>query len=751
MTSKLEIQWSPITNKFITWGSEICLYEVHHHRNNVPQSIKLSSTTSANLLATNTNHHYVKCLDIYPKSDTDLLLAVGLSNGRISLSTFGPTEYDALGLTGKELVPRHARQCNAVCWNTIEANLVAAGLDKYRSDNSVLIWDITRSSQNNDSNNSGRLAVNTMAPAVELAKPIAEFGVSETAHSMAWFSTNSKIIAVGMNLKNIKFVDIRDPNKITNSTLTKAVFGVCMDPNDDRHLASFFENNIYVWDTRNFEKPILTLHHNKPVMKLAWCPTKYNLLGALQKESSVINLYDIQHTVIGNEEVEPSVLERDVAPGSPHNIMSFSWHNSDENRFLTIALSGTITDYTVFDRITLNWAPTSNVVWTYGRKTMKYISDHPLQDISTKMKQRALAGYGLKGEIYKNGEMVDNEMLANVWNWLFLSRKLVEEGLLNGTQCKHPGVQAVLKIDPSNSKSDHYSLLWSDLGNTNCHGVLSQKLAPQTCDWLVFRHEDRDKALHLCSWHFERDSNLLTIFLEQLEKEHAYTRAAAIAVFNLKIRLAIEILSRTPENLSYGLGLNVVAMALAGFSDDKNSVWKQFCSTAKQKLSDPYLKVIFSFLTAENFNYESVLNENGITVDDRVAFACMFLPDNRLHDYLKKLSDKLIEEGNLDGLLLTGTNHDGIRLLQKYLDVTGDIQSTALIAVRAFPVEMFAEIIKDWISSYRNLLDTWQLWNERAHFDIMLSTYWPADKAPQQVYRTFRVSCDRMLLQMLFR
>ncbi|XP_044266200.1 GATOR complex protein MIOS-B [Tribolium madens] len=726
MSSKLEIQWTPITNKFITWGSEICLYEVHQDRDNVLQSIKLSSTTSANLLATNTNHHYVKCLDVYPKSDADLLLAVGLSNGRISLSTFGPTEYDALGLTGKELVPRHARQCNAVCWNTIETSLVAAGLDKYRSDNSVLIWDIMKSSQNNE-NNSGRMAVNTMAPGVELAKPIAEFGVSETAHSMAWFSSNSKVIAVGMNMKNIKFVDIRDPNKITNSTLTKAVFGVCMDPNDDRHLASFSENNIYVWDTRNFEKPILTLHQNKPVIKIAWCPTKYNLLGSLQKESSVINLYDIQHTVIGNEEVEPSVLERNVVPGSPHNIMSFSWHNSDENRFLTIALSGTITDYTVFDRITLNWAPTSNVVWTYGRKTMKYINDTPLQDISTKIRERALSGYGLKAEIYKNGEVVDNEMLANVWNWLFLSGKLVEDGVLAGTQCKHPGVQAVLKLDPSNNKSDHYSLLWSDLGNKNCQGVVR-----------IFKHEDRDKALHLCSWHFERDSNQLTAFLEQLEKEGAYTRAAAIAVFSLKIRLAIEILSRAPETLVFGLGLNVVAMALAGFTDDKNSVWKQFCSTAKQKLSDPYLKVIFSFLTAENYNFESVLNESGVTVDDRVAFACMFLPDNRLHDYLKKLSDKLIEEGNLDGLLLTGTNHDGIKLLQRYLDATGDIQSTAVIAVRAFPVEQFSEVIKDWVSSYRNLLDTWQLWNERAHFDIMLSTYCPADKPPQQVY----VSCN---------
>lgn len=87
-----------------------------------------------------------------------------------------------------------------------------------------------------------------------------------------------------------------------------------------------------------------------------------------------------------------------------------------------------------------------------------------------------------------------------------------------------------------------------------------------------------------------------------------------------------------------------------------------------------------------------------MAVDDRVAFACVFLPDNRLHDYLKKLQDKLIDEGNLDGLLLTGNNQDGIRLLQKYLDATGDVQSTALIAARAFPVEIFSEYIKNWVS-----------------------------------------------------
>lgn len=47
-------------------------------------------------------------------------------------------------------------------------------------------------------------------------------------------------------------------------------------------------------------------------------------------------------------------------------------------------------------------------------------------------------------------------------------------------------------------------------------------------------------------------------------------------------------------------------------------------------------------------------NESGVLVDDRVAFACVFLPDNKLFEYLKKLTEKLMDEGNLDGILLTG-------------------------------------------------------------------------------------------------
>lgn len=127
------------------------------------------------------------------------------------------------------------------------------------------------------------------------------------------------------------------------------------------------------------------------------------------------------------------------------------------------------------------------------------------------------------------------------------------------------------------------------------------------CKVAFSRHEDRNKALSLCNWPTEQNTENLTKFIDQLEKEKAYTRAAAIAVFNLKISTAIDVLSRAPTNSEFTSNLNVVAMALSGFSDDKTSVWRQFCALNKTKLSDSYLKAIFAFLTTESHNYDNIL------------------------------------------------------------------------------------------------------------------------------------------------
>lgn len=742
---RLEVQWSPVhPDKFITWGTDINLYEVKSIKEAPQSSIKISESSVAHLLASNSNHPYVKCVDIYPHNDTDMLLAIGQINGKVVLTTFGPTVFDCLGLSGKELVPRHIRQCNTVAWNPTESNLIAAGLEKHRTDHSVLLWDLQRCPHSN-----GHLVHHAASSSMEPTRPSVELGLSETAHSLAWLRGQSRCLMVGLNNKHLKLYDFRDPGRAVSSTPTKAVYGLAVDPQADHRLSSFFENQIFVWDTRNFEKPVLILSQNKPVTKVSWCPTRNNLLGSLQRDSTSIGLYDIQPTMVGNDEVEPSYLERAVLPGvtgvvgslpssTAGTITSFSWHPTHENRLLNISLSGHVTDYTVFERITLNWSPSSHIVWTHGWKTLKTVCDKDpiysnIDSEAVLIKKRALSGYGLRPILCENGDLAENRDLKRLWRWLYSSARLVEEGLVPSSNTKHPGVRSVLKkLEGSQSLGTEVLTAhgtWSD--SNSCQSVHSTVISAK-----VYRSDEREQALQLCGWHRDREG-----FLDQLESDGHFSRAAAIAVFNLRLQLAVDILRRGAEHprATSSTILNIVAVALSGFSDDKTSLWRQQCVSAKEYLTDPYLRVMFAFLTSESESYEEVLEEKDVSVEDRVAFACCFLSDVKLCDYLRNLNSKLTEDGDLSGFLLTGASYDSIALLQRFLDKSGDIQSVSFIAARAFPGTLLKEdVVQEWIANYRNLLDSWKLWTQRAHFDISLSSRIESEKPPQQVF----VSCN---------
>ncbi len=55
------------------------------------------------------------------------------------------------------------------------------------------------------------------------------------------------------------------------------------------------------------------------------------------------------------------------------------------------------------------------------------------------------------------------------------------------------------------------------------------------------------------------------------------------------------------------LNLNVVAMALSGYTDEKNSLWREMCSSLRLQLKKPYLCIMFAFLTSEPGAYDAVL------------------------------------------------------------------------------------------------------------------------------------------------
>jgi hypothetical protein len=89
---------------------------------------------------------------------------------------------------------------------------------------------------------------------------------------------------------------------------------------------------VVIWDTRNFEKPVVSLETGRPVAGLAWCPTRWRigsksdfhsnksdfdrpgLLANSGRDSPSLLLHDIMSWAVGQEDGEPAVSNRSVLP-----------------------------------------------------------------------------------------------------------------------------------------------------------------------------------------------------------------------------------------------------------------------------------------------------------------------------------------------------------------------------------------------------------------------------------------------------
>ena len=78
--------------------------------------------------------------------------------------------------------------------------------------------------------------------------------------------------------------------------------------------------------------------------------------------------------------------------------------------------------------------------------------------------------------------------------------------------------------------------------------------------------------------------------------------------------------------------------------------------------------------------------------------------------------------------------NEALELLQRYLDLTGDVQTVSWLSVRCMRPDL-AKLPKpqEWFSCYSALLDSWRLWIHRADFDIAVGRACMFKSPPLQV------------------
>ena len=145
-----------------------------------------------------------------------------------------------------------------------------------------------------------------------------------------------------------------------------------------------------------------------------------------------------------------------------------------------------------------------------------------------------------------------------------------------------------------------------------------------------------------------------------------------------------------------------------------------------------------SYEGAMDMQYGCVVNDDRLSLEDRVSFALTYLDDSQTLEWLRGIKDDCTLRGDLGGLVVTGLAEEGLCLLQQYLDRHDDLQTVALLVGRnvidnatpdaaspsPVPGGAGSSQVKSrewqWLWEYRNLLNKMQLFMGRASLDVQL-------------------------------
>lgn len=126
-----------------------------------------------------------------------------------------------------------------------------------------------------------------------------------------------------------------------------------------------------------------------------------------------------------------------------------------------------------------------------------------------------------------------------------------------------------------------------------------------------------------------------------------------------------------------------------------NPLWKETVASLSSQFQHPYLRAVFVFLTSSNLSL--ILENEGLSLSDRVGFACRFLDDRELVAYIKNVTEKFTIKGDIEGILLTGLTKEGVQLFEGFVDRTGDVQTPTLVLSHVIPKEFKDKRSEKWL------------------------------------------------------
>ena len=202
---------------------------------------------------------------------------------------------------------RNRRPCTSLAFCRLNPNLLANGLDKFRTEFGLVIWDleqsaptfeasaiddhfdrltdplpnpvgfpgrVTKSLHSNPRSVSSTSTIGVrnvqelhrMPPRGKTSfsksvqdtnHPGGQWCQAEGINSCVFQYNSSWEVVAGVNNRLIRYFDLRVRTKAVNEAQTKAVRGICCEPIDGNLIASLDDIGVHVWDRRRHTQPIM--------------------------------------------------------------------------------------------------------------------------------------------------------------------------------------------------------------------------------------------------------------------------------------------------------------------------------------------------------------------------------------------------------------------------------------------------------------------------------------------------------------
>ncbi|KAG0164018.1 hypothetical protein DFQ30_010636, partial [Apophysomyces sp. BC1015] len=381
-------------------------------------------------------------------------------------------------------------------------------------------------------------------------------------------------------------------------------------------------------------------------------------------------------------------------------------------------------------------------------------------DISVIMRKRVSKGYSMNCD--KNVEITkDDRKLQELWSWMERAEQMSKDSVqIKNIDYSFQGVYGIWmgpgtqgrKSSPastprtSNASSPHsrhsqgYKTPKGSSKETSTQSPTTDGDDPsKTKNALAMvqtaKTAQRNLALAVCGFGF--NAVQLEEELISLEARGEYDKAAGWALFSGVPERAIKALGSAHGSRGDDQQRKLMSAVLAGYQADSsnaNPMWQELCeSLSKDMMDRPYLRAIFAYIASND--WYRILNEADLPLRERMAVALRVLNDEEMSTFLNATVEQLIREGDIEGVVVTGLTSRGVDLLEQSLNRYGDVQTASLVMSFVVPRRFQDKRVENWVENYRLLLDRWQLWHERAKFDIERGKRMNSSEiAPPQVY-----------------